>query len=541
MQKKLKFVILTNVNPRIGYGHYNRCIVLTKKLEKKNQVTLIVNAEKKIKLFKQKSCIKTNFKKNIKFPKADVCIVDKYNYKEKFYRKLRSYYSRIVIFDDIKYVVPKYVTGIINPNIYNSKSFYPSNIKTWSGKKYILLRDEFTKDRKKVKKNSVFLCVGGSDPVNQMDRLLSILSSKTKYKINVVFGHGFSDKKIIRKWKKNKKIKIYFGTNNISKIMSRAVYAISSSGSMIYELMAMNVPTICMSLAENQKNIGKSLIKSKTVSYLGHYDQVSDKNILNKIEKIEKKNLIIREIKELKFDKYGSKNLANDLTEYFLKIKKNKIQTYPTSQIKEEYEYTDKKIAEFKKLRWGSNISMNNRYKFLISQLPFNKIKYWLDIGSGTGKLQKMVLKKFPNVSSTGIELSKNLYKISLKNNNIKSKFLNIDFLKFNSHKFDLITCVGVLSKTNFDLKFFAKKTSNLLNKEGILFFDFKNINWEKFNQKSFFPDYRHAWASKKQILYELNKLKKFNKIKLFGFLPEKNKVVKLDKSHTIYLRAKKK
>ena len=256
---------------------------------------------------------------------------------------------------------------------------------------------------------------------------------------------------------------------------------------------------------------------------------------------MKKKNLIIREIKELKFDKYGSKNLANDLTEYFLKIKKNKIQTYPTYQIREEYEYTDKKIAEFKKLRWGSNISMDNRYKFLISQLPFNKVKYWLDIGSGTGKLQKMVLKKFPNVSSTGIELSKNLYKVSLKNNNIKSKFLNIDFLKFNSHKFDLITCVGVLSKTNFDLKFFAKKASNLLNKEGILFFDFKNINWDKFNQKSFFPDYRHAWTSKKQILYALNKLKKFKKIKLFGFLPEKNKVVELNKSHTIYLKAKKK
>ena len=109
MQKKLKFVILTNVSSRIGYGHYNRCIILTEKLEKKNQVTLIVNAEKKIKLFKQKPWIKINFKKNFKFPKADVCIVDKYNYKEKFYKKLRSYYSRIVIFDDIKYVVPKYV------------------------------------------------------------------------------------------------------------------------------------------------------------------------------------------------------------------------------------------------------------------------------------------------------------------------------------------------------------------------------------------------------------------------------------------------
>ena len=74
-----------------------------------------------------------------------------------------------------------------------------------------------------------------------------------------------------------------------------------------------------------------------------------------------------------------------------------------------------------------------------------------------------------------------------------------------------------------------------------LFYLDFKNINWEKFNQKSFFPDYRHAWTSKKQILYELNKLKKFKKIKLFGFLPEKNKIVELNKSHTIYLKAEKK
>jgi len=174
MEEKFSFTILTKASSSIGLGHFNRCKILAEELIKRgNKVVLYVYGKK---FTNKKKCnwIKFIENKKNKFDRSNLCIVDTYNFKESFYKKLKKYFDNIVIFDDRnRNAIPSDVSGIINPNIYFKKK--QRKIKYFGGKKYILLRKEFIKFKKKKQKKYIFLCLGGSDPLNQMPRFTKLL------------------------------------------------------------------------------------------------------------------------------------------------------------------------------------------------------------------------------------------------------------------------------------------------------------------------------------------------------------------------------
>ncbi len=234
--------------------------------------------------------------------------------------------------------------------------------------------------------------------------------------------------------------------------------------------------------------------------------------------------------------------LAVDLCNYFLLINNKKNTPYTVSDIKNEYNYSANENEDFKRLRWGSEKSMNNRYNFLIDKVISKNVKDWLDIGSGTGNLQFIVKKKFPEINSIGLELSEKLFNIAKKRNTkLKIKFFNIDFLKYNKQNFDLITCIGVMSKSNITLHNIFSKSIKLLKKDGLLIIDFKNKSWEKFNSTNFFPETKHIWYEKNIILNEIKKFKKLDIVEFIGYKPNTNQKVLTSQSHTNYLIVKKK
>ena len=66
MLTALKFVILTHISSKVGYGHLNRCIVLGKEIKKRgNKISLIVAGKKEdVNFFSNFSWIKFCEKKN---------------------------------------------------------------------------------------------------------------------------------------------------------------------------------------------------------------------------------------------------------------------------------------------------------------------------------------------------------------------------------------------------------------------------------------------------------------------------------------------
>jgi cyclopropane fatty-acyl-phospholipid synthase-like methyltransferase len=215
---------------------------------------------------------------------------------------------------------------------------------------------------------------------------------------------------------------------------------------------------------------------------------------------------------------------------------------YSKKSIIDEYNQAAENKLEFEKVKWGSQEKMLNRFFQIIKELDFEAVNSWLDIGSGTGAFQAIVNTSFPKLRCIGIDISKGLTDFASSRSDIdfsKTHFVNTDFLDFKSEKFDLITCVGVLQKTNFEIDDFFSKTYDLLNPGGRFLLDTKNIEWEAFLQDGFEPEKSHRWFFSNDLVNSASS-SGFKNIQVKGFIPGENSIVEPNKSHTIFVTGKK-
>lgn len=319
----LRFVIRTNCSFELGMGHFNRCCVLTEELRKIGQeAVLLVNSDADAKMFVVSKGVPVQFVSDDDFvndwPEADACIVDLYQYDDQYYGILKSKYQKIIIFDDIRFHVPLEVSAVINNNIYANASDYPSHIKCFVGPMYYLLRQEFFGKHVLSDAQNVLVSMGGSDPEGQTMRIVEILLEITSRHINVVFGSGKPIENL-GAILTHPQVTFYTVVSKISLLMERAAYCVSGAGSMIYELIYMGVPIACFSLSKNQRLIAKTLSAMNALLYLGHYNEIKDSIIYEKLKGIDvRKDSRERMVKNATglIDEKGSGRLAQELTNW---------------------------------------------------------------------------------------------------------------------------------------------------------------------------------------------------------------------------------
>ncbi|MHC4873787.1 MAG: class I SAM-dependent methyltransferase [Planctomycetota bacterium] len=210
---------------------------------------------------------------------------------------------------------------------------------------------------------------------------------------------------------------------------------------------------------------------------------------------------------------------------------------YNHRDVKKEYNAAaDKHDEEHKKVMWESKATMENRFHLAMGELDFKKSENWLDVGCGTGELQRLVYIKNPDIKAVGIDISIKLIgyaKSKVRKSNIK--FSLCDYMNYNGGPFDIITCIGVLQKTSFTPEQFFHKSFELLSDNGVVFLDTKNINWEGFADTGIKPD-------KSYKSFEVDKLREaaenacLRVLKIEGFLPKKNKIVMTNQSQTVFM-----
>ncbi len=210
--------------------------------------------------------------------------------------------------------------------------------------------------------------------------------------------------------------------------------------------------------------------------------------------------------------------------------------------VNREYQNSSRFSYEFKKVKWGSNVSMINRFKLAIKLIKNQSIDKWLDVGSGTGLFFEISDKlDFNTKDRCGVELNKNLYNFSKKKKyKTKTMFINKDIIKINdSSKYDLVTLIGVLQNCGHDPYFLLKKIIRKIKKNGLIFLTSKNLNWLKFKNEKLFPEKDHSWFNIQDIVIFLKK----NNIKILkkkGFIPTSGRIVKEELSHTFFILGKK-
>ncbi len=373
--------------------------------------------------------------------------------------------------------------------------------------------------------------------MNQIPKYLNwIKFSKIKRKVYIAI---IKDSKKLSKFKKDKQFKIFIDYKKMEKLMGESKYAICSGGNILAELLALNKNCLCISLSLNQHKFVNLFSNNRNLTYLGNYKNINKKDFLQKLNILEKKKFSFN---PKPINKFGVENLSNDLTHWLInQDQKNKIKVFNKDDIIKDYESSFNKKPLHKKLHWGSIASMKSRYNFLEKIINFKKVSSWLDIGSGDGSLQEIILNKFNSINCLGIEISKKLHSLS-KHRKLKNfKLINDDFINLRiKKKFNLITCHGVLSKTNFTLKDFLEKSNFMIKKNGYLVFDITNLHWKKFKNSNFFKEPAHNWFNPYEVKKLIKDFKNFKIIKMQALKNSENKKTKIQDTHSIFYILKK-
>lgn len=316
----MKVFIRADGGEVIGLGHVMRMLVLAKELSKDDEVIFICkssNSENRLKKININNYLSFKFENDrfkagikkiienefeaimisekyiiediIKLQneyKANLIITDSYDVNGEYFNKLKPYFKLTGYMDDVNKCRMN-VDFIINQNINAEDIEYEHNVNKdtilYLGTKYCLLRDEFrenyTKRQIKEKAEDVLLTLGGMDNnYNTIKVLKEIINFNVN--IHVVIGSAFNKKLIEELCELSKKfcnVKLYENAN-MSAMMKKCDIAISACGSTLYELCAMNVPTIGIIIADNQEAAAKKMKENHLIMEIYYIDELKEGN-----------------------------------------------------------------------------------------------------------------------------------------------------------------------------------------------------------------------------------------------------------------------
>lgn len=291
----LNVIIYANASYNIGTGHVMRSLALADFLSEKgcqisfmtdstlpgNMASLIVS--------RGYQTIEPSIE-NIP-ERTDLLIIDNYNIDEKFESIARMRTKSIMVIDDL--ANRKHDCDILLDQNYDNKAeryknLVPSHCQLLLGSKYVMLRDEFLKEKVNVRKRDgsikrILVNFGGSDPVDMTSRVLDILKTYD-VKVDVVMGKSaLYLAKVSKICDQNKNFTLHVNTSQMAKLIVNADLAIAAGGTSIWERSFLELPSIIIAIADNQLEISKSFAAKDLLFYAGYY---SDHNIDQKIAEL---------------------------------------------------------------------------------------------------------------------------------------------------------------------------------------------------------------------------------------------------------------
>ncbi len=321
----MRVLFRTDASSKIGTGHVMRCLSLAQELKQKQcEVSFIsrlhdgnLNAYIRSQGFE---CIdlrrKTIDSENeyekwlglsqledaeefLKLsPLGGILIVDHYGLDQTWETKLRPYFEKIVVIDDLanrKHECDLLIDQNLQPALHKK---YPQLVSASAqlclGPLYALLRPEFAVARKKMTENKVglervLIFFGGNDASNEsLKALKACLKISSIKKIDLVLGViNFNKNELLEFSKSYPQVEIHENVKQMSVLMLKADLAFGAGGVTTWERACLGLPCITWSLAENQESLLKAMHEAKALIYLGLYQEAGEEKILKAIKSLE--------------------------------------------------------------------------------------------------------------------------------------------------------------------------------------------------------------------------------------------------------------
>ena len=246
----------------------------------------------------------TEFNRILRKFKPDIIFNDILNTTESYMKKLQNYTTMTVNFED-RGKGRKLSNLTFNP-IFEKQKSLP---KEFYGAKYACVRDEFriwTNEILSENVKKVLISFGGTDQNNITEKTISIIQKHNFKNIEFILllGFGYTHKKTIKEkikklQKESFKIILIDDSDFMAKHIRDVDFAIISNGRTVFELAAMNVPVLAISV--NTREQSHNFVKEQNTGIKIDYKKSSYEKLLKKSlekmlnfnnRKIYKKNLV---------------------------------------------------------------------------------------------------------------------------------------------------------------------------------------------------------------------------------------------------------
>lgn len=260
--------------------------------------------------------------------KVDWLIVDHYALDAKWEKAMRACTEKLMVIDDIADRNHD-CDLLLDQNIQPSNDRYLDRVSPEGinllGPIYALIRKEFIEARKNTRKrdgsvNRILIFFGGSDPQNYTNAtLIALISCKLKnISYDVVVGESnnyISD--LEKSCKQLENAKVHIQTDRMAELMNSADLMIGSAGSTTWERCSLGLPSVLVSVAENQNEIGGQVSRSRAAIFLGSTKTVSATDLAYMVKQLVTKKKLVRMMGEKAsclVDGLGTKRVTAALT-----------------------------------------------------------------------------------------------------------------------------------------------------------------------------------------------------------------------------------
>ncbi|MCP5053731.1 MAG: UDP-2,4-diacetamido-2,4,6-trideoxy-beta-L-altropyranose hydrolase [bacterium] len=292
----MNVLMLTEGGKNVGFGHVTRCLSLSHAFELHGYtVEFVVNGDDSIRgLLNRRQVTLLDWsqpgqKKRLLslVKRARIVVVDSYRAGLEMYREI-SKAVKVPVFldDDLRLDYPPGI--VVNWSIYAAGMDYPKKdgVHYLLGPRYISLRKSFVNVPEPYVKetvSSVMITFGGDDSRNLTPPVLHFLQREyPRLKKTVVIGGAFKNQETIAGFKDARTHFFHSpGGAGMRMIMEGSGIAISSGGQTLFELACVGLPTIAVTVAENQRNNVNGWEKTGFIKNAGFWN---DEDLMSNID-----------------------------------------------------------------------------------------------------------------------------------------------------------------------------------------------------------------------------------------------------------------
>ncbi|MEO8436822.1 MAG: UDP-2,4-diacetamido-2,4,6-trideoxy-beta-L-altropyranose hydrolase [Chloroflexota bacterium] len=196
---------------------------------------------------------------------VELVVVDHYALGADWHRAVAPWAHRLLAIDDLADRA-QVVDMVLNQNLGASASLYvglvPATTRVLAGPSFALVRPEFAAARARSRAQAlehhgrverILVFMSGTDPDDMTRRAAEAAASVGVVSVDVVVGAGYPFRHELQAWADERpRIELHVDTPDMASLMARADLAIGAPGSASWERCTLGLPTVLVTLADNQ-------------------------------------------------------------------------------------------------------------------------------------------------------------------------------------------------------------------------------------------------------------------------------------------------